>query len=1172
LKASSADSSHAGVEPRGGSGLIGSVRDFVARHRRAFLYGLSAATVLVSYLLWYNFRSPPINSNIGFDLYPLRQVGLSTSPFNPYLWPGSYVPWTLGSPIEMYYGSFFAVSGGSYSFGLFGSVVLLDAAGAVCLFYLAARWLARFAVREEYALFSVLIYAFNDYRLLNGFGTTDGYLSAGILPDGDPALLILLTFLTYLSLFRGRRYLLVLGAVSFFAFSNFPTASLTLLQEYAVVLAVLLGYRWASLGPGGRPRRLARLAKEAILLVGILIAANAYLVYPLALVLGSYLSSLGAATPAYTFSYGFDSSQTVQNAVRLATNWAVFSPKSPPWAVTYLVSPVPIVLSYALPVLGFAALLFLRRLSDVVIYALMVAAALLSASINTPLGPGFVWATTNLAPFRAFYYGATFSPILLLFYCLFAPVSIALLPGLLRPTAVSENATDATAGPPDRGPPASRSTSRSRRPLRYAWPTFVVVLLIASTYPALTPEFSQAHAPGYPIDSSLPSYYPSAAQFLQSSDASGPTMVFPSVEPFDSNVVNGTTWYSGVDLYPDLIPNPSVSSAYPSNYHGEDGSNLPVAGFVYDMGGAICASVNCARGGVSPIPELSSLAANQSTDLSTQNSSVVAWRAGFATDNVSFVAADGATNVLFRVNSSVVAANGHWLLGFLPAAENLSAYEFASVNFSLSGTNTSSVEFGFHSFEPYGPGNAYALSNYSVLAGGSSETVLIPLAFPTLRVGGSLDNVTNLFFVDDSTSTSSPVTLEIHSLRLLHGDPYVAPVWTAGTREDAVSLSAQPSGIALSFRIDRSVYEPNGHWALGYYSAPTNLSSFDYVVLNYTLSGIDAAYLQFGFHSGVNYGPGSGYSVTSYLTFHNGDRYEALIPLVAPTLSTGARLVNVTNLFLTYTPPAAEPGLGYVNLTSLRLSHSDPDGGAVLAGALARLGIEFAYVDTSVAVTNYVGYLGNYYNVVLGSSPAFDQIFHEGTVTIYRNLLYSGTVGSPSTATSLVPTNTTLGPLTFSLTNVYYNASNLGLAYVPPPVAEALAGYRAAEVASVVERSATEYTLHVTAPTTSILELRLQYSGDWSARFPNGTALPDHFTVDGFANGWLLPPGSYDLVLSIPWAPAYAAIEIAAFAVPPAFVAVFALLWYRHRRDGRHRPSDGAAPARAEGPDPSQGE
>ena len=1147
-------SSAPGPHQRGWSRLVGRCRRYARAHWTALLYLISVLFVVLAYLLWFDFHAPPINSNIGFDLYPLRQVSYATSPFDPYLWPGSYVPWALGMPVELYYGSFYTASGGSYPVGLFASVVLLDAAGAACLFYLAARWLARFGVRREFGLFATLIYAFNGYRLLNGFGTTDGYLSAGVLPAGDPAILIILAFLTYLALFRGRVYLFALGAFSFFAFSNFPTATLTLLQEYGAVLAVLLGFRWAALGATGRKVKIAAIARQTIGVAVALFVANAYLVYPLALVLGSYLTTLGSSTPAYTFSYGFDATQSVPNAVRLATDWAIFSPKAPPWAVTYLNEPLAVALSFFVPVLAFSAFLFLRRTSDVILYAMMVGTTVLSASINTPIGPAFVAATTEIPPFRAFYYGATFSPILLSFYCFFAPVSIGLLPRFLSRGEPTDPTPDLA---PPRSPKMPRSILRPLTSLRaYIWPIAVAVIIVAASYPALTPEFSSSHAAGYPIDSTLPASYSDAASYLESSDPSAPTMVFPLVQPFDSNSVNGSTWYSGVNLYPDLIPNPSISSEYPSNYHGEDGDTLPVAGFVYDMGGSICASASCARNGTEAVPALADLAANESAEFATGNASLIRWSAGFSSDNVTAIGPGGSNGIEFHVNSSVTESNGHWMLGFLPRFENLSAYEFALINFTVQGASPGSILFGYHSFSPYGPGNAYGLGNYSAVSTGSVESVMIPLTAPTVRVNGQLSNVSDLFFVDDSSATSGWVNLTVDSLRLLEGNPFVAPVWEAGTPEDRLSLAGQPDGTALSFGVNLTIYEPNGHWALGYYPSPTNLSTFDFVVLNYTLSNLDANYLEFGFHSGVDYGPGSGFDVTSYLTYRSGDRYLTLIPLAAPTLSTGARLTNVTNLFLTYTPPSAESGWGFVNVSSIRLAHADADRGAAIAGALTRLGIDFVYVDTSVSVSNYVGFLGNYYNDVFAPSIYFERVFHSGTITIYRNLLDPGTFSSPTSIAAAVPTDAALGSLEFPWTNIYYNSTNLAVTYLPSSIADALTRYAPAEVTEVDQESATEYTMHVESTGPSVLESRLQYDDDWVARSENGSGDLEHFEVDGFANGWLLPAGSYDVVVSIPWATGYAGVEIAAFAVPPIFVALFFTFWIR----GRSKPRRGTRP------------
>jgi Alpha-(1->3)-arabinofuranosyltransferase len=1132
---------------------IKGLRRVLIRNQTTLLYATSGLIVLVSYLLWYNFRAPPISSNIGFNLFPWRQVGLSGSPLNPYTWPGTNIPSILGAPDQAYYGLFFSASGGSYSAALFLAVVSIDVVGALCLFYLLSIWLARFQVPSGYALFGVLAYAFNAYKLLSGFGTPDGYFSAGYLTPDDPAILVILTYLTFLVLFRSRRYVLLLGAFSVLAFSDFPEGTLILTQEYLVALAICFAVWWTTTSGDGPAARVRRLTKELGLIIGAIVVANAYLIYPLVIVSGQFTSALASSNPSYAFSYGFDSQETLSNSVRLITNWAVFTAKAPPWATQYLDGPVPIILSCALPALALSSVVFLRRRSDRLLYLMMLGVLWLSSSVNTPLGSSFQWATTNVLPFRAFYNGETFTPILLMFYCFFATLSIARIGAKIAAVSRPSNTpSPAVAGSPFR--PRARIVRVGKRFVATgAWPVIVAVLLVASVYPALTPAYSQSHSSLNPVSSTLPPYYGQAADYLHAKDPNGPTMVFPLVQPFDSNAINGSTWYTGIDLYPTLIPNPSISSEYPYNYIGSVGTNLTIPGFLYDMGGPTCASSACLNGGQNPLPDASTLFANQSMDYVTSDSAVAQWRPGFSSDTVSFSNSTGQTSMAFRVNATVEAPNGHWLLGFLPSIENLSRYSFAVINFSVSGAPTQLIQFGYHSFTNYSAGNGYYLGDFSIIAHGATNTVIIPLDQPSIVGGGTLDNVTNLFFVDDSQSQNQTVILTVQSLRFIGNVPYLAPVWKAGTPEDRVSILGGTSATGLSFGLDKSVFEPNGHWALGFFPQPVNLAGFDFALINYTLSNANPDYLQFGYHSFSKYGPGEGFRLSDYLTFRAGSEYSSLIPLAAPDIVGGGLLSNATDLFFVYTAPGPESGYAYVNITSIRLSHGDPQSGLVLASALDRLGIEFAYVDTSIVTTNYPAFAGDYYNEIFGASNYFSRVFTGGTVTIYRNLLYSGLVVSPNHIDTTASTTAEIGGLSVPDSGVYYNLSNRGIGYVPAGSRLPFESVGSSTISNVVVDSSTEVSFDISSSTVTVAELKLQFSNGWVAQFSNGTTDPDHFEVDGFANGWLLPPGTYRVVLSLSNAPLFAELEFTSLCIPPILLAVFVAVFIRSRRRNRNR-------------------
>ena len=220
--------------------------------RKWFCDLLTVATVVISYLLWYNFNRPPIGSNSGFILYPDQHVLLSTSLFDPNYWPGVFIPQAFGMPSALFYAAFFDSSGGSYSIATFATVVIVDVCGGLCLFRMVSIWLNRHQTPYQFALFAVVIYSFNAYRTLSGFGTYGGYFSEGLFSAGSVAPLLILAYFTYLTVFVNRSFALLLGFVSFFLLSAFPNGTITLLEEFAGFVLLLL---CTGLLPSGEKRR-----------------------------------------------------------------------------------------------------------------------------------------------------------------------------------------------------------------------------------------------------------------------------------------------------------------------------------------------------------------------------------------------------------------------------------------------------------------------------------------------------------------------------------------------------------------------------------------------------------------------------------------------------------------------------------------------------------------------------------------------------------------------------------------------------------------------------------------------------------------------------------------------------------------------------------------------------
>jgi len=1110
-----------------------------SRLLRSLPYVLAFFSVALSYLIWWKFASPPINSNIGFDLYPWRQVAQSSLPYNSYIWPGSYVPWVLGAPPQIYYGVFFSLSGGNYGVADFLAFTSIDGFGAVALYYLLQRFLSRFLLDLRLAWIGVLFYVFNGYRVLSGFGTTDGYLSAGLFTAGDPATILVLAALTHLTLFRRKEYALLLGGFSFFAFSNFPTATLVLSQEYAVVLAIMLAYRCEAYWKASKLGALKRSLKGLGVAGTAVVIANSYLLLPAFNVADSFSRGVGAANTTFAFSYSFDSHQNLTNGLRLATNWALFAQQAPPWVSAYLNSPIVILGSLLVPILALAALFFLRRPVDLALYSFMLLAWAISASDHPPFGAAFVQLTSSVLPFRGFYNGEIASPLLLVLMSAFAVIGLGKIELAVRRAYSRPKYGHRPVASTHRVSAQKRGARISRSLGTRSIPLAVSAIIVLSAYPALTPNFSASHSEGFPIQSTLPSAYQKAASYLANSAPDSPVMVFPASEPFDSNSNNGTTWYYGIDIYPNILGNPSITSSYPTNYHGEDGDALPAPAFIYEMGGRTCSSTECQDGGVNTIPLPATSVSNASGDFVSSNETLINWQIGTPSDSETFESANNSTAILFRVNASISQSNGHWILGYFPDPVNLSAYQYAEIEVRLSGTVASDIQFGYHSYTPFGSGNGYFLGSYGEIAPSRPQTLFLPLADPSVKGGGSLDNVSNLFLVDDSMTHNWIDNLTIMSIRFVNLLPGVAPDWKAGALEDSVGVQTFGESSGLSFVVDQDSYESNGHWALGYLPQPENLSSYSFAILNYTLSGGNPSFLQFGFHSGTQYGSGNGYPIGNYITFTNRGRFTSIVPLSAPTLIDGGNLSQVTNFYLVYTPPYSATGVVSINLSSVRLSQADPVVGGALANGLSRLGVEFALVDSSIVKSTFPSFTGGYYDSIFESSPFFELEFHAGDISIFRDELYGGQVTSPGKISNLRGEVALVGAYDFPFASVFYNATNEGVGYVSSLGSLNPSTYRPADISSVAQSSPTQYTIAVSTDNESILEFRTLYSPSWTATILGTSKVLEHVEADGFANAWIIPPGRYDITITLTGSVTFEILEVSGLLVPFVMFAVF---------------------------------
>ncbi len=1106
--------------------------------RAHFEYLLIVALVLFSVLIWFNFSAPPYGSNTVVNLFWLRQLNYSASLFNTFYWPGSYVPQAFGTPVGATYGAIYAASGQNLAIPLFAVLATVNVAGAICLFELVSRWLARYSIPRYYALIAVVSICFNAYYVTNGYGTWAGYYAEGPFTPGNPSFLLILAFLTYLALFRNWRYSLLVGLVSFFAFALWPIATVISVLEYVGVLLLLLVYRWDSLRGRATLNRLKDLGRSVSVLLAAIVAANAYLIYPVLLRGSTYLTAASTSTPSYPFNFSTDAPTPLGNAVRLISNWFLYTPDAPSWAGPYLNNALTVGLTCLLPALAFVSIPFLRRRADWVLYGSMVVVSFLAATANPPFGAGFVWLTSNVFFFRPVYNAYDYSPVLLVYYSVLSSLTvgrIALWLSARRSPSAVVNASSAT------GARDARRTRSVR--LRRASPllfTFVCAgLLVGSAYPALSPAFSQG-SPGYPMSVSLPGYYAAASDYLQSTAPNEPVMVFPQPDNFLAIGSNGSVWYTGPNTYPYLIENPSISYNEPPDYYGTAPSEITAQGFVYYLGNGSCPSEQCGATGSNAIPQLGDLLAGSTGSFVSTNSSLINWTATTPGDTLTF---GGSAPNQFMVLSLGAGVSGtiHRLDGVLPSPQNLTPYAFALLELSLENLNVTRLRFAL-SYDSNRTLSELPLSNYAFIhLTGSTYAALLPLS--TEGSAGELSEITRISFeYTGATSGNGSSALRLDSLRFTNTTaPIPSEGWVAESEGDTGGLVSNGTTTWANFTVSRSTAPPYGnHYFGGTYVPSEDLSDAQYAIVNYSVGGISPSALAFGYKS-ISSG-GVVYDFSDFPTYSLGNgEFQTIVNLALPTsFHETNSLSSVEQVYLVYTAPGTQPGSGFLNVSAIDLVPGSAPGAGVLAHDLARLGVAFAYVDTDIENPEIPGRTGAYYNAAFGNSAWFQLAFHEGSVTIYRNLAYAGEFFGAAEVRTTPLSTTYVGAYSFEYAGVYDNATNANVTYVAGLPSTANLG--PANVTDFREISPTEYEIRVTAAQWSVLGFRTNYNAAWRATASNGTVLEGPYVVDGFANGWLAPPGNYTVTVTLEGQATYGVLETVAYFSPVVLLGLFLAL------------------------------
>jgi len=909
-------------------------------------YVLVIIIVLISNLLWYNFKYPPVTGNSGFNIYPYRYLFIALKPFNFYSWPVSYIPPILGIPDNLIYSLFYFISFNSYGFAIFMSSIIWEIIGALSLFYLSKKFLRYNNLNENFAFFSVIFLAFNE-EIVNGAQF-----------DISASLLITAIAIIYLVIFKSYKYSLLAGIYSFFLFGGFPAGTLTYLEEI-ILIVLLLSIIIIILKKYNNKSFLKSAVLGLFLSTIFLILANSYLVLPFISVKSLYFSALSSAHPTYAFSFGFDRIETLENAIRLVNNWADYSGFAPLWMLPYLKNPYIYYMLFLIPALAIISILFSHKKLNILIYILMLITIFFSKADNPPLGYIFKYIILHFDLLRPFYNGASFSPFLILEYSILFPVTIGSLYEIIN--KIEKNNLNKI---------IKKTMNNSKRIM----PIIIIIIMLISVYPQLSPELVHGN-PSTPLESSLPSYYYNASSLLMT-NPNGAVMVFPEVNTFNSNTYDNVTWYNGVDIYPGIIYNPSISNSYPLNYIGGKGDVYIILNYIY---------------------------------------------------------------------------NPNFFFNHLSLYKNINSSKF----------NANPV-------------------NYSKILN---------------------SNITYYAY--------------------LNGPPF----------NDTVRYNENN----LTYTVNKSAYHSGGQWLIGIIKPAVNISNYNYLILNYSLTNVNISSIEFGLFSG---GVGNWYSFNSYVNIKNGSYSYLVIPIKDPSLYGGLKYFNnITAIVINYYgyDKNTVNNTGKVIISGLSLYKNNPVnysvGSKYLYHDMKILGITYAYVDTSIDSGN-----GSYYNMLFSNDTSqFKLIFHEKSVYIYK-LAGNSSLFSYANKVSYYNNNYEL------LSNLYDNLTDYNTAFVNSTLKLNETSYGNASI-KIISSKNNIYKLNINHNSTTIIEFKTDYNKNWVAY--SGNIKLRHIEINGFENAWIIPNGIKNITIYYNNQNKYEIIETLTLSFPLIELVLFLYFWRR---------------------------
>jgi hypothetical protein len=626
---------------------------------------LVALIIIISNIVWYNFTKPPISANTGFPINMLRYVKYYYLPFNFYSWPVSSNPMVNFFPGVFPYCVLNSIDFGNYSISYFIYNVGFETAGGLSLFYLSSKILSRYDINDKYALISVLIYAFNVSVLLDGQ-----------FESGTAELLIIIALL-YLILYKNKNYIFLLGFLSFFIFfpfpGGYPDGATILLEEFIIICAILILRDIFMHKELGLKRVMVNI-KWTLVSVGTVALSLSYILFIIYASGSTLIANSVSLHPAYVFDFIYDWIAVLPNSMRLILNWGSYTVYAGPWVASYLANPIISILLYILPFFSFASILFLKK-RDYYLYIILIISIFAATTANPPLGKIFEYLILYVGPLRVFYESDAYYPILVVLYAVLFPLTLYNFAEIIHKYSAPKNVR-------------YRKWMIIKLNGHKVFAVSVVILLLATVYPLYTGMVNES-GPALPVESSIPGYYIQASDFLSSNGQNSPVMVFPGIYGFSSYETGGKIWYQGIDLYPALIENPSISNDISGSYTVGRGDAYSVISYVYGR----------------PISPIYGSTQNDSEIISsenyiTQNSSIIRWVSNYPSDSIEFLKTINSSYNPFYLNYHINASvynnsiGSHDLFGYFGHPININRYNYIILSMKAD-VPTSSLSLGF---------------------------------------------------------------------------------------------------------------------------------------------------------------------------------------------------------------------------------------------------------------------------------------------------------------------------------------------------------------------------------------------------------------------------------------------------------------------------------------------